>query len=42
MNMNLHYAEVEESYLFSTVAQKVNAFAAAHPEKRSSAWASAM
>ena len=33
MNMNLHYAEVEESYLFSTVAQKVNAFAAAHPEK---------
>ena len=33
MNMNLHYAEVEESYLFSAVAQKVNAFAAAHPEK---------
>ena len=33
MNMNLHYAEVEESYPFSTVAQKVNAFAAAHPEK---------
>ena len=31
MKPNLHYKDLEESYLFSTIAHKVNAYAAAHP-----------
>ena len=34
MKPNLHYKDLEESYLFSTIAHKVNAYAAAHPEAK--------
>ena len=34
MNINTHYQEVNESYLFSTIAKKVNEYAAANPDKR--------
>ncbi len=34
MQPNRNYAKLEESYLFSTVAHKVSAFAAAHPEAK--------
>ena len=33
MNLNTNYANVNDSYLFSTVAKKVAAYQAAHPEK---------
>ncbi|MEG1275841.1 MAG: LL-diaminopimelate aminotransferase [Ruthenibacterium sp.] len=33
MKMNRNYAKLESSYLFSTIAKKVAAFTAAHPEK---------
>lgn len=32
MKLNPHYQELETSYLFSTIAQKVNAYQAAHPD----------
>ena len=32
MKLNKHYAELEESYLFSTIAHKVADYQAAHPE----------
>ena len=32
MKMNTNYKELEESYLFSTIAKKVTEFKAAHPE----------
>lgn len=32
MKLNPHYRQLETSYLFSTIAQKVNAYQAAHPE----------
>lgn len=32
--VNENYTHLKDSYLFSQVAQKVNAFAAAHPEKK--------
>ncbi|MDO5141394.1 MAG: LL-diaminopimelate aminotransferase [Eubacteriales bacterium] len=32
MQINEHYADLEQSYLFSTIARKVNEYAAAHPE----------
>ena len=33
MKVNKHYAELEESYLFSTIAHKVADYQAAHPDK---------
>ncbi|MBQ8941596.1 MAG: LL-diaminopimelate aminotransferase [Firmicutes bacterium] len=33
MNLNKNFAELKESYLFSEVAKKVNAFQAANPDK---------
>ena len=33
MKMNHHYSELEASYLFSTIAQKVAQFTAAHPDR---------
>ena len=33
MKINHHYLELEQSYLFTTIAHKVSAFQAAHPEK---------
>lgn len=30
--LNLHYSELEESYLFAGIAKKVNAYAQAHPD----------
>lgn len=32
MNVNKHYENIKQSYLFSTIAQKVNAYTAAHPD----------
>ena len=32
MKLNMHYQELEDSYLFSTIAHKVAAFGQAHPE----------
>lgn len=32
MQLNPHYAELNESYLFSTIARKVNEYQAAHPQ----------
>ena len=34
MQINKHYGEVSESYLFSTIAKKVAAFSAANPDKK--------
>ena len=34
MKLNRHYKDLEESYLFSTIAHKVNAFAEAHPQAK--------
>lgn len=34
MNINKNYENLEQSYLFSTVARKVNEFCTAHPEKK--------
>ena len=34
MKLNRNYLNLEESYLFSTVAHKVSAFSAAHPEAK--------
>ncbi len=34
MNLNKNYAELKESYLFSEVAKKVNAFQVANPDKK--------
>ncbi len=34
MKLNQNYLRLEESYLFSTVAHKVSAFSAAHPEQK--------
>lgn len=34
MQINKHYSEVSESYLFSTIAKKVAAFSAANPDKK--------
>lgn len=33
MKLNTHYNELNESYLFSTIARKVREFQAAHPDK---------
>lgn len=33
MKLNKHYGELNESYLFSTIAHKVSDYQAAHPEK---------
>ena len=33
MKINANYKNLAESYLFSTIAKKVNAFAEAHPER---------
>ena len=33
MKLNKHYAELNESYLFSTIARKVREFQAANPER---------
>ena len=33
MRLNKHYSELNESYLFSTIAHKVADYQAAHPEK---------
>ena len=33
MRLNKHYSELNESYLFSTIAHKVAEYQAAHPEK---------
>lgn len=32
MQINQHYADIQQSYLFSTIAQKVNAYMAQHPD----------
>ncbi len=34
MKLNLNYLQLNESYLFSTIAKKVNAYAEAHPDKK--------
>ncbi|HIZ03455.1 MAG TPA: LL-diaminopimelate aminotransferase [Candidatus Borkfalkia avistercoris] len=34
MNLNTNYLKLNESYLFSTIAKKVNAYAEAHPDKK--------
>lgn len=34
MKLNANYKNVNDSYLFSTIAKKVNAYAAAHPDKK--------
>ncbi|MFR5868988.1 MAG: LL-diaminopimelate aminotransferase [Acutalibacteraceae bacterium] len=34
MKMNLHYNDVAESYLFSTIAKKVDAYTKANPEQK--------
>ena len=34
MKLNLNYLQLNESYLFSTIAKKVNAYAGAHPDKK--------
>ena len=34
MKLNKNYLRLEESYLFSTVAHKVSAFAAEHPDRK--------
>lgn len=34
MKLNEHYLDLEESYLFSTVAHRVSAYTASHPDKR--------
>lgn len=34
MQINKHYSEVSESYLFSTIAKKVAAFSATNPDKK--------
>ena len=33
MNINKNYQKLEDSYLFSTIAKKVNEYSSAHPEK---------
>ncbi len=33
MQLNKHFAEINESYLFRTIAHKVDAYSAAHPER---------
>ena len=33
MKLNKHYTELNESYLFSTIARKVREFQAANPER---------
>ena len=32
--LNEHYQNLKESYLFSDIAKRVNAFTAAHPDKK--------
>ena len=32
MQINKHYDDLEQSYLFSTIARKVNEYSAAHPD----------
>lgn len=34
MKINQHYRELKDSYLFSTIAHKVNDYAAAHPDRK--------
>ena len=34
MKINANYLNLNESYLFSTIAKKVNAYTQAHPEKK--------
>lgn len=34
MKLNLNYLQLNESYLFSTIAKKLNAYAEAHPDKK--------
>lgn len=34
MKLNEHYLDLEESYLFSTVAHRVSAYTASHPDRR--------
>ena len=36
MNLNKNYDNLEQSYLFSTIAKKVNEYTTKHPEKKSS------
>lgn len=36
MKTNTNYQNIADSYLFSTVAKKVNEFAAKYPDKKSS------
>ena len=42
IKVNDNYLKLPGSYLFSTIGKKVNAYAAANPDKRSSGWESAM
>ena len=41
MQTNKNYDNLEQSYLFSTIARKVREYSEAHPELISSVWASA-
>lgn len=41
MQLNPHYAELNESYLFSTIAHKVADYQKPIPRQTSSVWASA-
>lgn len=34
MNINKNFLNVSESYLFSTIAKKVNAYSASNPDKK--------
>ena len=34
MKINQHYRELKDSYLFSTIAHKVNDYAASHPDRK--------
>ena len=34
MNINTNYENLEQSYLFSTIAKKVNEFVANNPDKK--------
>lgn len=34
LNMNTHYQELKDSYLFYNIAQKVKAYSAKHPDQK--------
>ena len=40
MKINENYKNLEESYLFSTIAKKVDEYTKAHPEAKVSKWVS--